>query len=386
MRSLRRTSFVFAALAGLVAAYGVASPGRAMELPPAPTVSVPVPPAPVPVPVPVPVPAPVPVPVPVPVPAAVPVPVPVPPAPSPPVPGPPPAAPVPIPSVPTVPPAAAPPAAAAARAPALVASSSVRRDAATPSSGPASPAAESPSSSGSSTWSTGSTSERGPAAAERRQRLEAKPQRLRNRVAVRLEFTLPARKRVFIVVRGPLPSCAVAGVIPFRGRRGENAARFSGRVRGELLEPGVYLLTISPTRRLQPGAPTEYARVASPRRTVPLPVGAERPSCESAQSEAAATARFLTREADGGQGPAPGAAAPSVPLRPPLVPKPPAVAPEGADGGVAGAFPSPDEIGTAARDSAGEALATLAVLALVGLLLLAMLGLVTRFVRGTWNP
>jgi hypothetical protein len=207
-------------------------------------------------------------------------------------------------------------------------------------------------------------------------------------VFVRLEFTLPEAKRVFIIVRGPSPSCRIVGVIPFRGRQGENTAQFSGRIRGRALEPGVYLLTISPTRRLKAGAPTEYARVASPRRTVPLPDQARKPACTMAQSLAAdPTVRFLNREsAQSSAQPAVSPVGPQAPLRPPLAPSTPAVVPEGDDGGVAGAFPSPGEIGTAARDSAPEAIATLAVLVVLGLLLFAMFGLVTRFMRGSWNP
>lgn len=204
---------------------------------------------------------------------------------------------------------------------------------------------------------------------------------------MRLEFLLPEKRRVFLIVRGPAPSCAVAGVIPFRGRKGKNAARFAGRIDGRALEPGIYLLTISSTRRLRAGAPVEYARVASPRRTVPLPDRAKKPTCTVAQSVAAdPTARFLARDALTAPPPASGSVAPKAPLRPPLVPKPTVVAPDDADGGVAGRLPSPGEIGTAARDSVGGLIVAVAVLGALGLLLLGMLGLVTRFVRGSWNP
>lgn len=204
---------------------------------------------------------------------------------------------------------------------------------------------------------------------------------------MRLEFLLPKAKRVFIIVRGPAPSCRIAGVIPFRGRKGENAARFSGRIRGRALAPGVYLLTISQTRRLKAGAPTEYARVVSPRRTVPLPDRAKKPTCTLAQSLAAdPTARFLTREPPVSPTPSPmPRAAPAAPLLPPLVPPPPDATPDDADGGF-GPIPSAGEIGTAARESVGEAIAAIVIVALVGVLLLAMLGLVARFMRGSWNP
>lgn len=193
---------------------------------------------------------------------------------------------------------------------------------------------------------------------------------------------VPKAQRVFLIVRGPAPSCRIVGVVPFRARKGENSLDFAGRVRGRLLERGVYLLTISSTRRLRDGAPTEYARVASPRRTVPLPDNARKPTCSTEQTLAAdSTARFLGSE------PATTAqaqAGPTAPLRPPLQVGRPGTPDESDD--PFGPIPSPGEIGTAARESAGEALATITVLIVVGLLFVAMLGFAARFMRGTWNP
>jgi hypothetical protein len=362
-----RSVGVLVALGGLAAAYGVTAPGHAQELP-VPTVSVPALPVPVPVPVPT-------------------VPVPTVPSPPPPLPAPPPPPSEPIP-VPSLPPATAPPAPAPVTAPTIVSSAAAPRGGAVSPGASPPPPAEPAASSSSPTfeWSTGSAGASRPTATKRTRRLEAKPQRSGNRVSVRLEFVLPEAKRMFIIVRGPAPSCRIAGVTPFRGRKGENAARFSGRIRGRALDPGVYLLTLSPTRRLKAGAPTEYVRVASPRRTVPLPDRARKPTCTVAQALAGdPTVRFLTREPVLSTAPS-APVARRAPLRPPLVPSPPAITPDDPDGGFGGAIPTPGEIGTAARDSVGEAIAAIAILAVLTLLLLAMLGLVTRFMRGSWNP
>ena len=105
---------------------------------------------------------------------------------------------------------------------------------------------------------------------------EAKTHRSRNRVSVRLAFVLPKADRVFLIVRGPAPSCKVAGYIPLRGHKGLNTIFFAGRVHGRRLAPGVYLVSLSTTRRLDPAAATEYVRVVSPRRSVPLPERAQR--------------------------------------------------------------------------------------------------------------
>lgn len=355
MRWIGRLVGLIGALAGLAAAQGFVGPGQAMVLPPAPTVSVPTLPAP---------------------PPAPPLPVPIPPAP------PPPAVPAPTPAPPPVvlpsarPPVLVPRVATAAppAAPVVAATSSSSSSSSTDSADP------NPSSRGESTSR--------PAAGRRSDRLEARTQRSKNRVLVRLEFTLPEAKRVFLIVRGPSPSCQIVGVIPFRGRKGENAATFAGRVRGRALEPGIYLLTISPQRRPTAGAQTEYASVASPRRTVPLPESARKPTCTLAQTLAASpTARLLSNEPPLATPSVPTSrpADPSEPLRPPLTATPQTSGPGDDDGGVLGAIPSPGAIGSA-PESAGEAIATLVVLLVTGLMLIGMLGLVARFMRGTWNP
>ena len=99
-----------------------------------------------------------------------------------------------------------------------------------------------------------------------RKALAARVQRSRNRVSVRLAFVLPKADRLFVIVRGPAPSCRIAGYIPVRGRKGANTVFFAGRVHGRRLEPGVYLLSLSTNRRLDPsgGDGVRSRRLASP--------------------------------------------------------------------------------------------------------------------------
>ena len=56
------------------------------------------------------------------------------------------------------------------------------------------------------------------------------------------------------------------------------------------------------------------------------------------------------------------------------------------DDGASGLPPQPDVLGAAASDAEERPFLAIAVLTIVGALLLAMLALVTRFLRGSWNP
>jgi hypothetical protein len=193
-------------------------------------------------------------------------------------------------------------------------------------------------------------------------------------VSVQLTFRLPTAGRTFLIVRGPAPSCRVAGYIPVRGRKGVNTVYFAGRVHGRRLDPGTYLISLSPNRRLAPGAATEYVRVVSPRRSVPLPDGARKPSCGTAAalaSEQATPSVIASATAEEPTSHAAGAAVP------------PPTGDENDDGaaglpgsGVLGVFTDADE----------KPFLAAAVLTLVAGLLIAMLALVTRFLRGSWNP
>jgi hypothetical protein len=189
---------------------------------------------------------------------------------------------------------------------------------------------------------------------------------------VRLDFTLAAEQRLFLVVRGPAPSCRTVGVVAIRGRAGENVVRFAGRVGERHLDPGVYLLTLSVTRRVAPGAEAEAVRVVSPRRTVPLPESERKPACVDEAGDTGLVARLLgSGESSPDRVAAPGAR-PSAPLRPPLnVPR------------VAGPRAAlPAAIVADAGTSFVELMVTFGVFALVGALLLVLLALATRFFNG----
>ena len=219
----------------------------------------------------------------------------------------------------------------------------------------------------------------GAAADERRSRRET--HRSRNRVSVRLAFLLPKADRLFVIVRGPAPSCRIAGYIPVRGRKGANTVFFSGRVHGRRLEPGVYLLSLSTNRRLDPAAATEYVRVVSRRRSVPLPERTPKPSCSDVAGASTSDAIERTVLAEAVREDVE-AATHRKPRR------------------RGGRKPDgrrerrrrlgPSGFGRARRSDVRcadeQPFVAIAVLTIVGALLLTMLVLVTRFLRGSWNP
>jgi hypothetical protein len=202
---------------------------------------------------------------------------------------------------------------------------------------------------------------------------------LKGRVAVRLAFTLSKAQRLFLIVRGPVPSCEVVGVIPVRGHRGVNKLTFAGRAEGRNLSPGSYILSLSTVRQPLPNAPTTLVKVVSKRRSVPAKPGTEMPSCTDAQASAPGPFfRFPRRE-----GAVLGPAEASTGRKGGLVTS---VAPANSDQqhdvlGVA--TPS---FGSGSSADILESLVTIGVLTLIGAILLTTVGLVTRFFRGTWNP
>lgn len=221
-----------------------------------------------------------------------------------------------------------------------------------------------------------------PAATARPQRkaFAARVQRSRNRVSVRLAFLLPKADRLFVIVRGPAPACRIAGYIPVRGHKGANTVFFSGRVHGRRLEPGVYLLSLSTNRRLDPAAATEYVRVLSPRRSVPLPDQAQKPSCSdvAGASTSDAIERTVIAEAQSKTSkPRPTASLAGTAAGSPS-------GDENDDG--ASGLPDSGVLAAATNAADEQPFVAVAVLTIVGALLLTMLVLVTRFLRGSWNP
>ncbi len=213
-----------------------------------------------------------------------------------------------------------------------------------------------------------------------RKALAARVQRSRNRVSVRLAFVLPKADRLFVIVRGPAPSCRIAGYIPVRGRRGANTVFFAGRVHGRRLEPGVYLLSLSTNRRLDPSGATEYVRVVSRRRSVPLPGRTPKASCSDVAG--ASTSDAIERTVLAGAVAKTSRPRPSASLAGTAAGSPSGN--ENDDG--ASGLPESGVLGAATGDASERPFVAIAVLTIVGALLLTMLVLVTRFLRGSWNP
>ena len=237
-----------------------------------------------------------------------------------------------------------------------------------------------PSSASTSSGAQSSSASPSTTARPQRKALAARVQRSRNRVSVRLAFVLPKADRLFVIVRGPAPSCRIAGYIPVRGHKGANTVFFAGRVHGRRLEPGVYLLSLSTNRRLDPAAATEYVRVVSRRRSVPLPERTPKASCSDVAGASTSDAIERTVLA--------GAEAKTSKPRPTASLAGTAAGSPSGDENDDGASGLPDSgvLGAATDVADEQPFVAIAVLTIVGALLLTMLVLVTRFLRGSWNP
>jgi hypothetical protein len=129
--------------------------------------------------------------------------------------------------------------------------------------------------------------------------IRARPGRVRRargqrRRAARITFTLSAPGRVVFVVRGPAPSCGVAGRFSVRGRRGTNRVGFTGRLPRRTLRPGAYRIT----------ARTRAGTAARPVVVLIEPTGAERTFvCGSSGHGAGPFAPLLTTFTSADAGP-----------------------------------------------------------------------------------
>jgi hypothetical protein len=204
-------------------------------------------------------------------------------------------------------------------------------------------------------------------------------------VAVRLRFSLPSTGRLFLVVRGPIPSCRVVGIVPLHARRGLNVVDFTGRVDGRFLRPGAYALSISATRQATAAGPVALVEVVSKRRTVPAEPGADAPDCTAARGFAASPfyglasrERSVSVRERAGLGAAPTPTAQAIGRR--ELPSLPAQGDQQHD--VLGiAIPGlPGHGGTLST------IVSIGILTVIGALLLTAATLVTRFLRGSWNP
>ena len=198
---------------------------------------------------------------------------------------------------------------------------------------------------------------------------EATVHRTSRRVSVRLALRAPKAGRTFLVIRGPAPSCRVAGHIPVRGA---STVFFAGRVHGRRLGPGIYRISPSPNRLFAAGAPTAFVRVVSPRRSVPVADSAPKPACKTV----APAAKPVTGKA---------AARPRARVAGVVASEKPSAG-KREEAAVAALPVAEGVLGEATEDAETEPFLAIAVLALVAGLLLAMVALVTKFLRGSWNP
>jgi hypothetical protein len=81
------------------------------------------------------------------------------------------------------------------------------------------------------------------------------------RKRVRLHVVVRRPGKLRIVVTGPAPGCATAGVLRVKARRGGNDILFGGRIHGKRLEPGLYALTPTFGSTTRPGATSVVVRV-----------------------------------------------------------------------------------------------------------------------------
>jgi hypothetical protein len=95
----------------------------------------------------------------------------------------------------------------------------------------------------------------------------------RNAKPLTLHVWLKRPARLVLLVQGPAPSCEEAGRLRFRGTHGANRVRFTGRVHGHALAPGVYRITVVAVR------PSGRQVIG----TTQVAVGANAPSAASAR-------------------------------------------------------------------------------------------------------
>jgi hypothetical protein len=204
--------------------------------------------------------------------------------------------------------------------------------------------------------------------------LRVSTERVGERVVTRLRFSVATAGRMFVVVRGPLPSCRVLGRVPLRARSGENAFDFTGRLRGHPLEPGDYLVTVSTSRQPGPDDVVAAVRVVSERRVVPLRKSVAEAACVSQPlSRFVATVLGSGGPTAGGGGSDRAGGSVFLPPLPPFD-----------DGGLGlGGLPPLDS--GAGGDEESYSFVAFAILTILGGFLGALVTLVARSLGGGWN-
>ena len=188
----------------------------------------------------------------------------------------------------------------------------------------------------------------------------------------RLRFSVATAGRVFLVVRGPLPSCRVLGWVPLRARSGENSFDFKGRLRSHALAPGDYLVNVSTSRLPRQDDVVAAVRVVSERRVVPL-----RRSVAEAACVAQPLSRFVAAVLGSGGPTAGGSGSDSAGGSLFLPPLPPFD-----DGGPEGLGAVPPLDAGAGGDEESYSFAAFAILTIMGAFLGALVTLVARSLGG----
>lgn len=180
---------------------------------------------------------------------------------------------------------------------------------------------------------------------------------------------------MFVIVRGPLPSCRVLGRVPVRARSGENAFDFTGRLRRQTLAPGDYLVNISASRLPQQDDAVAAVRVVSARRVVPLRKSVAETACVQQP-----LSRFVAAVLGSGGPTAGGGGSDRLGGSVFLPPLPPFD-----DGGAEGLGPLPTLDSGPGGDEEPYSFAAFAILTILGAFFGALVTLVARSLGGGWN-
>jgi hypothetical protein len=139
---------------------------------------------------------------------------------------------------------------------------------------------------------SGSASKASSSARVRLRGFERSQAQIRNRgkrtTAAILSFGLSKQARLVLLVRGPGPSCKLAGRIPIAGRRGLNRFPFDGTIGNRRLKPGTYSLTIR-AKGTNASLAQTFVTVIAPGHPVKKRI---RPECSVATNDLAGLAAF----------------------------------------------------------------------------------------------